>query len=132
MTPGVCAVRTSEGRRNPGSEPVTVAKRVVIVDDHRMLAEAMALALRTEGYDVTLLEFPDEESSAESLLASLVQMHPRIVLLDLDLGPYGDGLPLVGPVIAAGADVVVMTESADPGRWAAALRAGARTVILKS
>ena len=106
-------------------------QRVVIVDDHRMLAETLALTLRREGHDVELVDF-EGASSAEQLVATLVRMHPRIVLLDLDLGEFGDGLPLVEPSISAGADVVVVTDAPDPGRWADALRAGARTVISKS
>ncbi|MGN0065027.1 MAG: LuxR C-terminal-related transcriptional regulator, partial [Nocardioides sp.] len=55
----------------------------------------------------------------------------RVVLLDLDLGNFGDGTVLIAPLAAAGANVVVITASSDLSRWGACMRQGARKVLSK-
>ena len=106
--------------------------RVVIVDDHAMCAESLQVALGQKGYDARLVEFPDSPLSALPLVAGVRRMLPRVVLLDLDLGAFGDGLPLVGPVVRSGAEVVALTGLVDEVRWACAVEAGACTVIPKT
>lgn len=108
------------------------APRVVIVDDHLMCAEALQVALRHAGYSVGVVPVSSLRPSAEPLVAALRRIQPQVVLLDLDLGAYGDGLPLVGPAAQAGADVIVLAGPAEPGRWCAALNAGASNVIPKN
>src|SRR3954468_21063171 len=56
-----------------------------------------------------------------TLLATLIDAAPQIVLLDLDLGGYGDATPLIGPLTRAGVRVVVVTGLDDRVRIAAAL-----------
>jgi DNA-binding NarL/FixJ family response regulator len=53
------------------------------------------------------------------------------VLLDLDLGRFGDGMALIAPLARAGVNVVVVTASIDRGRWGACVRQGARKVLSK-
>jgi DNA-binding NarL/FixJ family response regulator len=53
------------------------------------------------------------------------------VLLDLDLGRFGDGVRLISPLARTGINVVVVTASTDRGRWGEAIRCGARTVLSK-
>ena len=108
------------------------AERVVIVEDHQLFAEAVDLALSIEGYDVRRVEVPGEPGAAGRLVAGISQQRPRVVLLDLDLGRFGDGLPLVGPLVRAGAHVVVVTASTDRARWGEAIGSGARKVLSKS
>ena len=55
-----------------------------------------------------------------------------MVLLNLDLGPYGDGAPLVAPLAKQGANVVVLTGLTDRARWGEVLANGARIVLSKS
>ena len=55
-----------------------------------------------------------------------------MVLLDLDLGLFGDGVRLIDPIARSGANVVVVTGSTDQARWGEAVRAGARKVLSKS
>ena len=106
--------------------------RVVIVDDHVLVAEALELALSVEGYDVRRVVVPETPAAPSSLVAAIVRLQPRVVLLNLDLGPYGDGAPLVAPLAKYGADVVVVTGLTDRARWGEVLAAGARTVLSKS
>jgi two-component system nitrate/nitrite response regulator NarL len=106
--------------------------RVVIVDDHVLVAEALELALDVEGYDVRRVEVPEEPAPARTLIGTIARLHPQVVLLNLDLGPYGDGAPLVAPLAEYGVDVVVLTGLTDRIRWGEVLAAGARTVLSKS
>jgi len=106
--------------------------RVVIVEDHVLFAESLELALSLEGYDVRRISMPTEPVSPGSMVAGIVRQRPRVVLLDFDLGRFGDGVRLVEPLAKAGIDVVVVTAAIDEARWGQALRYGARTVLPKS
>ena len=105
--------------------------RILIVEDHMLFAESLELVLSVEGYDVRRIDVPDNASSPGSLLSSLVRLRPRIVLLDLDLGSFGDGVRLIAPLARVGINVVVVTASTDRARWGEAIRYGARTVLSK-
>ncbi|HET9761787.1 MAG TPA: response regulator transcription factor [Nocardioidaceae bacterium] len=103
--------------------------RAVVVDDHRLLAQSIAISLRQEGVDceVATLAPPDR------LLAAVVAERPDVVLLDLDLGrETGDGDGLVAPLTRAGCRVLLVTGCTDPVRLAAALEAGAVGVLAKT
>ena len=106
--------------------------RILIIEDHMLFAESMDLALTIEGYDVRRLPVPDMGSSQAALLSAITRLRPRIVLLDLDLGHLGDGVRLIAPIARTGAHVVVVTASADRGRWGECLRYGARKVLTKT
>jgi DNA-binding NarL/FixJ family response regulator len=105
--------------------------RILIVEDHTLFAESLELVLSVEGYDVRRMAVPENASSPGTLLSSLVRLRPRIVLLDLDLGRFGDGVRLIAPLARSGINVVVVTSSTDRGRWGEAIRCGARTVLSK-
>jgi two-component system nitrate/nitrite response regulator NarL len=106
--------------------------RVVIVEDHALFAEALELALTVEGYDVRRVTIPDKEQAPGALVTAITRRHPRVVLLDLDLGRFGDGEKLIAPLARAGINIVVMTASIDRARWGEAVRLGARKVLAKS
>jgi DNA-binding NarL/FixJ family response regulator len=106
--------------------------RILIIEDHALFAESLELALTMEGYDVRRLPVPEAASSPSVLLATVVRLRPRIVLLDLDLGSFGDGVRLIAPIARSGAHVVVVTASADRSRWGECLRYGARKVLTKT
>jgi len=87
--------------------------RVVVVDDHRLLAQSLAISLRQEGLDcsVATLGAPDE------LVSSVVGERPDVVLLDLDLGPLaGDGVALVAPILTG---TVLSLPSRQSATWLA-------------
>ena len=106
--------------------------RIVILEDHVLFAESLELALTVEGYDVRRAELPLSGGTPSSVLASVIRQNPRIVLLDLDLGHFGDGVRMIAPLAKAGINVVVVTANTDRVRWGEALRHGARTVLSKS
>jgi DNA-binding NarL/FixJ family response regulator len=102
--------------------------RAVLVDDHRLLAQTMALALGLEGIDCSVAELDDRAS----LVGGIIDGPPALVLLDLDLGEViGDGADLVAPLVEAGCRVLVVSGSSDVEQVARALAAGAAGVVRK-
>ena len=101
---------------------------IVVIDDHELLAEALCIALRADGMDAVRIV-----PRAPALLAAeILGRAPDVVLLDLDLGPYGESTPLVGRLSEAGVRVVLVTGVVDRVRVAAALEAGAIAYRSKS
>jgi two-component system nitrate/nitrite response regulator NarL len=103
-------------------------QRVMIVDDQRLLADSLSLALRLEGLEPVVAPVTGRHD-----LVELVQRDPpALVLLDLDLGgALGDGADLVAPCVAAGARVLVLTGTTDQVWIAAALEQGACAAVDK-
>jgi DNA-binding NarL/FixJ family response regulator len=105
---------------------------VLIIVDHQLFAESLELALSLEGYHVRRLELPEEGGSMATLRSLALRANPHTVLLDLDLGRFGDGMNLIAPLARAHVNVVVLTASEDLGRWGGCMRVGARRVLPKS
>lgn len=106
--------------------------RIVILEDHVLFAESLELVLTIEGYDVRRVPVPTAEQSPQALVGAVIRLHPRVVVLDLDLGQFGEGERLIAPLARAGINVVVVTASVDRARWGEAVRLGARKVLSKS
>ena len=106
--------------------------RVLIIEDHALFSESLELALSLEGYDVSRIPVAATGGAGKLLLGATTRLRPRIALLDLDLGPLGDGVRLIAPLVQAGVHVVVVTGSVDKARWGESLRYGARTVLSKT
>ena len=106
--------------------------RIAIVEDHALFAEALDVALTLEGHDVQRVAVDEQTTAPGALLATCLRVRPRVVLLDLDLGPTGNGVRLVRPLTRSGVAVVVVTASIDRARWGECLWHGARTVLPKS
>lgn len=85
------------------------AVRVVVVEDHELLAESLRLALTAEGMSVTVAA----SLAMDEILALATNDCPDVVLLDLDLGTEGvDGSLLVEPLTLIGVKVVVVVRRA--------------------
>jgi DNA-binding NarL/FixJ family response regulator len=108
-----------------GAQPRTV--HVAIVDDHRLLADSLALALEGHGVKATIPDLGGLEALAEEL----IEARPDLVLLDLDLGPAGDGSDLVRPLVEADLRVLMVTAALDVEQTARAVEQGAVGVIRK-
>lgn len=106
--------------------------RVALVEDHVLFAEALDVALSAQECEVCRVPAPQEGGSVTSLAAAVLRHAPDLVLLDLDLGRFGDGSRLIEPLVAGGARVVVLTGSLDERRWGGCLAAGAVLVMVKS
>src|SRR5690348_15588371 len=109
-----------------------LASRIVLVEDHRLLAESIGLALSAEGYDVGIANVGDG-TDTDTVVAAVAPDASTLVLLDLELGqPLGDGTALIAPLRACGATVLVVTGVTDRMRLAATIDAGAVGVVAKN
>jgi DNA-binding NarL/FixJ family response regulator len=103
--------------------------RAVLVDDHQLLAQSLAMALGFEGIDCTVADLSDRDA----LISEVVDGLPALVLLDLDLGGViGDGADLVAPFVEAGCRVLVVSGSTDLEQVCRAVEAGATGVVGKA
>lgn len=103
-------------------------RRLVLIDDHAMFADLVSLALRVEGYDVHRLPLT---GSVDTLQAAL-STHASVALIDLDLGLWGDGDQLIGPLTIANTAVAVVTGTTDQAQWGRCLQRGACAVLNKN
>jgi DNA-binding NarL/FixJ family response regulator len=102
--------------------------RVLVVEDHPLVATGLELALRARGWMVHTVDGPDEAT----VLAVAGRLQPDCVLLDLHLGDdLGSGLDLVAPLQATGAPVVMLTAETDVYLLASCVEAGAEGWIGK-
>jgi DNA-binding NarL/FixJ family response regulator len=106
--------------------------RITLVEDHELFAEALDVALTLEGHEVHRVSMNQRALQNGQLLAAILHSHPRVVLLDLNLGAIGNGARVIAPLTRAGIAVVVVTASNDEARWGECLFYGARTVLSKS
>jgi DNA-binding NarL/FixJ family response regulator len=101
--------------------------RVVIVEDHRLLAETVGLALQVEGHDVVIADLSNELS----LIGSIAADDTTLILLDLDLGELGDATRFIPHLVSSGAAVLVVTGVRERARLAATIEAGAVGYLAK-
>jgi DNA-binding NarL/FixJ family response regulator len=102
--------------------------RLVVVDDHAAVADAIAARLRCEP-DVEIVA---STTDPESAFAAIDALQPNVVIVDADLGRH-DGLALVRRIREADPRVaaVTITGHDDEGVAAAAVQAGALAFVLK-
>ena len=108
-----------------------MSPRVLIVDDHTVLSQALADALSMHGLPDVLVAAP-HQLGREAVVELAATWSPDVVLLDMFLGAGEAAVPLVPVLREAGAVVVVRTASEDQSVWAQALEAGAAGVLPKS
>jgi DNA-binding NarL/FixJ family response regulator len=101
---------------------------VAIVDDHELLVHTVTLALASSSIRCV----PVSPQQTAQLLEALTALAPTAVLLDLDLGPFGDATPLIAPLTDSGIRVVALTGQTDHIRLARALEGGAAGIQSKS
>jgi DNA-binding NarL/FixJ family response regulator len=100
-----------------------------MIEDHELLAQSLQAALSAERIQVVRVWSDDRDK----LLAEAAAAAPGLLLLDFDLGPdIGTALGLIGPLKAAGFDVVMLTGVTDRLLLAECLEEGAIGIIDKS
>ena len=101
--------------------------RVLIADDHPPTRAGVRSALEAGGQFSVVAEAP----SAPAAVASALELHPEVALLDIHMP--GHGITAAREITAALPDtaVVMLTVSRDDTDLFAALRAGARGYLLK-
>src|SRR5659263_100120 len=110
----------------PGSSSRTLP--VLIVDDHPLLAQSAAIALRGCGLAASVAA----STRRDRLVEEVRRRGPTLVLLDLDLGTGPTGLALIEPLRAAGARVLVVSGTGERMALVAAVEAGAVGWVHKS
>jgi two-component system nitrate/nitrite response regulator NarL len=110
---------------------MSVLPRVLIVEDHVLLAESLALALRLRDFEE--VEVVDAGALDDATILECVEgSAPDVVLVDLHLGDDRLSLPLIAPIVERGPVVLVLTASADRVLLARCLEAGALGVFAKA
>ena len=94
---------------------------VLIVEDHALLAQTLVIAMGAQGCRARVAEL----TSPQMLLQEVRALRPGVVLLDLDLGDFGDGLSLVQPLTELGARVLIVSGTTDRLRLAETVEQGA-------
>ena len=118
---------------DPMTDPSRGNGRIVVVDDQLMFAQVVASwRWRRHGFDASSADLSPGTSSSRTLVWPRIEDDPPDVLLvDLDLGEFGDGNALIGPAVRAGAEVIVVTGSSRADDQERALESGARSVPLE-
>ena len=100
--------------------------RVLLVEDTDAVRRAVALGLRSSGFEVTAVR------GAEDALAVYAAVHPEVIITDLAM-PGMDGFELIATLRVRGVDVPVLVITArDAARdRAAAFAVGADGYLLK-
>ena len=101
---------------------------VVIVDDHRLLAQSLAMSLGASGIAAEAASDHDPAS----VLEAIRRQAPAALVLDLRLGETATGDSIIADVVAEGVAVVVLTAEEDPVRLAECLVAGASRIVPKT
>lgn len=103
--------------------------RLIMIEDHGLLAESLQAALRAENIEVTRIWHDDRATLLDEALAAA----PGLLLLDYDLGPtIGTSLDFVAPLTDADMDVVMVTGITDRLLLAECVREGAVGIIDKA
>ena len=118
--------RITASGRAPSTAPVC---QVVLVDDHRLVAQGLAAALRPHVRRVHVALQRDVQEVVDRLRSDV---QPPVVVLDVHLGGGLGGLALVGPLRRAGARVLVLAEWETDDELLAAVEAGAVGWVHKS
>ena len=102
--------------------------RVLVVDDHPLFRSGLSGLLET----VADVEVVAEAADGDAAVSRAVELHPDVVLMDLNL-PGTPGLEATRRIVAAAPEVavLVLTMVADEASVVAALRVGARGYVLK-
>jgi two-component system, NarL family, nitrate/nitrite response regulator NarL len=114
-------------RRSVRDGPAT-AVRIAIVDDHRLLTAALAVALRAERCEAVV----PSVSTLPALLDMLLDARPSVVLLDRNLGTIESGEALIAPLSEAGIAVIVLSAALDEVAAGRCLAQGAVACISKT
>lgn len=101
---------------------------VAVVDDHQLLTNSLAVALRADGFSVLVPEL----TTVEEVRATLTAGRPAVALVDLDLGEFGNGRDLVPFLVQLGTRVVIVSGHPDEAQIGQCVLLGASGWVPKS
>ncbi len=111
---------------------MTESVPVLVVDDHAVMAHALAAALRLQGFG-TVESLSGTTITDDAILEGAAHAGDGvIVVLDLHLGGDRHSTPAIAPLVDQGARVLVLTAERDPRLLGECLEAGALGVFDKS
>ena len=82
-----------------------MSRRVLVVEDQALMAMALQLALSGRCWEVETISGP----TRDHVIEHAQRFQPQCVLLDIHLGGVGSGIELIQPLMATGAQVVMLT-----------------------
>jgi len=103
--------------------------RVLVVDDHPMMREALCAALEAEPG----LQVVGEATNGQQAVLRAAALEPDVIVMDLYL-PGKDGVAAIGEIVARNpeARILVVTSSTEDEKVMAAVQAGAIGYLLKN
>ena len=110
------------------ARPDSDGPRLLLVDDHQLLAETLLVSLTQAGLAASVAPC----GSFDEVLVEAAAVRPTLVVLDLDLQGAGYGYDLIGPLRELGAEVLVLTGTVDRMELARCLEAGALGIASKA
>lgn len=117
------------GGARPDGEPDATRPRVVVIDEHALVAHGVGLALAERGWDAVATSGPTSHDVIEVVL----RLRPDCVLVDTRLGDVmGRGVDLLAALGSDGAHVVMLTTERRRLALAECLEAGAHGWIAKA
>jgi DNA-binding NarL/FixJ family response regulator len=117
----------TQGQPSVGAPDRSPRASILVVEDHELLAQTLALALSQRGFDCAAAQL----TGPVGVLQQARRLRPALVLLDLTLDG-SDGLDLIPGLRALGAKVLVVTGCTEDARVAAALSLGASGWVAKA
>jgi two-component system response regulator ArlR len=102
-------------------------KKILIVEDDENIAKALAIRLKTAGYEVTVA--PD----AMTGVAAALKFQPDLALLDITI-PAGNGFTVaekIQELVVTATPIIFLTASKQPGLRALAEKVGASAFFEK-
>lgn len=112
----------SAAEARPSDDQPASRGRVLVVEEHALIATGLQAALTKHGWDVETTSGPPEWDVIEHAL----RYQPQCVLLDVHVGyGPGNGFDLIRPLVATGATVVMLTAERRRTILAECLEAGA-------
>lgn len=105
-----------------------MAIRVLVVDDHPLMRQAICTAIAIEAD----IEVVGEARNGSEAVTQAQELHPDVIVMDL-LMPIKDGVQAIAEIRAADPDarILALTSSLDPDRIIATLEAGAQGYLFK-
>jgi NarL family two-component system response regulator LiaR len=109
-----------------GSTPHDGDARILIVDDHAIIAQSLSQTMAALGMVVQVAG----DLSQDGVVGLAQRFQPHVVLLDLYLDRT-ESIPFIAPLTSGGAKVVMLTGSTNRGILGECVEAGAVAVIGK-
>lgn len=102
-------------------------RRILIIDDHALMAQVLQLGLASRGFECDVATVGPPQEVCRHARAG----NPDLVLLDLNLGTF-DGIELIPVLRASGMKILVVTASTNTPRLASALALGTEGWVSKT